>query len=105
MILEQVSQLYLQLYHGKLDMLKLPVIPGDKYAHFSWGVIIATITTGAAMYLGINCISAAIVSTTVIGIAKEIYDGDTKGSSDVYDAVATSAGAIPIVIMTLLNRL
>ena len=66
----------------------------DKLQHFGAGAIIALVVTLISGQF-ITPVIAAIAGfgvATVIGIAKEVWDGMGHGTKDVMDAVATSAG-------------
>ena len=68
------------------------MIAKDKQLHLLAGFIIALcfIWFGALVALG---------AVTAAGIAKEIYDYFFKGTVDIWDAVATVIGGLPVCII------
>ena len=72
----------------KLSSPRIPV-PLDKQAHFFTGAIGGFIIT---LFLGFY---AGVAIMTTIAFAKEVYDAHNTGhTSDVWDWVATTLGAI-----------
>jgi opacity protein-like surface antigen len=69
---------------------------GDKVLHFLGG--------GVAGVLGFLAYGplAAVVAATVVGAAKEVYDGTRpeKHTRDVWDFLATVAGGVAIAVLT-----
>ncbi len=81
-----IEKLFLLL--AKLSSPRIPV-PLDKQAHFATGAIGGFIVT---YFLGFYA-GVAIMAT--IAFAKEVYDAHNTGhTSDVWDWVATTLGAI-----------
>jgi len=75
--------------------MPIPMIPIDKQAHFWAGAAIAASVT---LYAGPLFGLAACV---LAGAGKEVYDATGRGTPDVWDFVATAAGAVVILPMFL----
>jgi hypothetical protein len=63
-------------------------IPQDKLIHFLGGAFIASAVFGLT-----GMFSAAVAAAVTIGVAKEAWDAMGYGTPDIWDAVATAAGA------------
>jgi hypothetical protein len=76
----------------------LPQLPADKANHFAYGCLIALAGAGVASLAGCDPRSGAALAAIGAGILKEALDYWTWGGSvDALDAVATAAGAVPVV--------
>lgn len=77
------------------------MIPYDKCLHF----IAGGFTAGIIYALTMN-IWCAIAAAAAVGIAKEAYDylHPDKDTAEVLDAVATIAGAAPILIAAYIHH-
>jgi VanZ family protein len=72
----------------KLSSPRIPV-PLDKQAHFATGAIGGFIVTYFLGFIG------GVSVITILAFAKEVYDAHNTGhTSDVWDWVATTLGAI-----------
>ena len=72
--------------------MNLPVIPHDKANHFAYGAVLAGI--GA-----LHSVLAGAALCAVFAIGKELYDRVSKrGTPDLNDALATLAGALPVLV-------
>lgn len=72
--------------------MNLPVLPADKANHFAYGAVLAGI--GA-----LHSVLAGAALCAVFAIGKEVYDRVSgKGNPEVADALATLAGALPVVL-------
>lgn len=68
----------------------------DKQLHLAAGMVCAVVVTlmGFGLY--------ALTATTLLGVAKEVYDGYTPGRVvDPWDAVATAIPGIPFTLYFL----
>lgn len=76
----------------------LPLIPQDKANHFIYGCLI---------YFVLQVILTpvfALIATSGIAIAKEVYDKKSKkGTPEILDALYTIAGAIPLFTLEILS--
>lgn len=87
---------------------KEPWHSADKYSHFT---VSALLTAGQFFVLHERAqlsenraLTAAMTSTAVIGIAKEVYDGVSgKGTASVKDVVADFAGIALVVAFIKIN--
>ena len=76
----------------------LPQLPADKANHFIYGCVIALAGAALAPLIGSDPRTVAAVSAIAAGIVKEALDYWTWGGGvDALDAVATAAGAVPVV--------
>lgn len=69
----------------------------DKQKHMICSMAISVVATGLARHYGSNKFEAVcigIVSTLLIGIAKERIDGSGYGSEDIHDIYADTVGAL-----------
>lgn len=78
--------------------MKLPIIPQDKANHILYGLIIFFITAL------ITNIWIGLITATLFGVGKEIYDFFNKDrhTSDIWDAMATIIGGIGGILIVLL---
>lgn len=69
-------------------------MPIDKQKHFLAGFAIAVLVYPLLGLL------AAFAAVTVIGVAKEMYDHQhmSEQTPEVWDALATAAGALPVAL-------
>lgn len=78
-------------------------IPSDKIEHFVAGNIIFFITfimTGLLSRHDLElATSVACLLTVLAGIGKEVWDSFSGGDVDVFDVLATWAGAIPCLLV------
>lgn len=68
------------------------MIPRDKLLHFGAGLLVSAIA-----YATTGSLELALFAALFIGIAKELVDSLGYGTPDVWDAVATCAGALPVI--------
>lgn len=75
-------------------------VPIDKQKHFAVGLAVAVLA-----YLSMNLL-AATVAAVMVGVAKEIYDmrHRPEQTPEVWDAIATAAGAIPVAVFHWVGR-
>lgn len=79
--------------------MKLPIFPQDKANHFLYGTVAAVVGTYAAAFFGVEPRTGAVLAATIAGVGKELYDYVSKqGTPDPMDAVATAAGALPVIL-------
>lgn len=72
-------------------------IPADKVAHALYGSLLSSLLVSALLVFSAPCpVVVAFLAITAIGLLKECYDrlNGTKHTKDVWDAVATSLGAL-----------
>lgn len=70
----------------------MPILPADKANHFVYGSVLAGVGSLHSLLAG-----AALCAAFAIG--KEIYDRVSKrGNPEVADAIATLAGAVPVLL-------
>ena len=82
--------------------MNLPQLPQDKANHYIYGSAAAVVGAHVAMQLGIDPRLGAVGTAAAFGFAKEAYDRLTKkGTPDLNDAIATAAGATPVVLALL----
>jgi len=78
--------------------MNLPSLPADKANHFVYGAALA----------GVGALHSALAGAVlcwVFAIGKEVYDRVSKrGTPDRWDAVATAAGAVPVLLPLVLWR-
>lgn len=92
--------------------MKLPLFPQDKANHALYGALIAAVALIAALVGSLPLVSGcwlAAVASGTFAIGKELHDRQTgRGTPDVFDAVATMAGALltlaPPLSMALMQR-
>ena len=71
--------------------MNLYMLPHDKANHFAYGAALAAVGAMHSVLAG-----AALCAAFAIG--KEVYDRvSRRGTPDVLDAVATMAGALPVL--------
>ena len=70
------------------------MIPQDKVKHFIVGAIASIV-----VYVATFDATIAIAFSALLGIGKEIYDGEGHGTVEVADAVATALGGVVVVIL------
>ena len=86
--------------------MNFDLIPADKAKHFLYGSIAATLGAIVAVNLGIPPEALAFLFALALGCAKEVYDKlVSKSTLDMWDAAATTAGCIPIAVLTIVHRL
>jgi len=69
----------------------------DKWKHFAAGFLVSFLTVVIASIFTTNILILAlgVGTSTVVGIAKEVYDKvSKKGTPDIMDAVFTTLGGI-----------
>jgi len=81
-------------------------IPHDKMGHIIIGAEISTFVSSACLIFGVSFLASNLIAvsvTTVLATLKEIYDrlNKTKHTSDIYDALATILGSLPIILIAL----
>jgi hypothetical protein len=83
--------------------LKLPTIPHDKAMHACYGAALSLVGALLAYATQRPLWAGALILAVVFAVATEIRDRITKrGTPELLDAVATVAGALPAVIVSLL---
>ena len=83
--------------------MNLPYLTADKANHAVYGAVLS-LAGALVAYAAVQpmWIGALILATT-FAVAKEVYDRVSgRGCSEVLDAVATVAGAMPVVLVTVL---
>ena len=79
--------------------MNLPQLPQDQANHYLYGSACAVVGAPVAQALGLDCRLGAIAAAAAAGVAKEVYDRvSKKGTPDHRDAIATAAGALPVVL-------
>lgn len=82
-------------------LVKLAQIPNDKLLHFIGGTVLATLFSAllAQFFYVVNPIGVLFLAFA-IGCFKEVLWDHflRKGTPDVWDAVATGLGAVPVSI-------
>lgn len=81
-------------------------IPHDKMGHVIIGAGISTFVFSACLVFGASFLLSALIAvsvTTVLATLKEIYDrlNKTKHTADIYDALATILGSLPIILIAM----
>lgn len=71
----------------------------DKALHIIAGTVAGTIGYIAAHFLSHDPWIGALVAGVIAGAVKEVWDSTGKGTVDHMDAVATVAGALPLVLV------
>lgn len=83
--------------------MPLPIIPLDKANHVAYGAALGLAGALAALYLDVPIWAGALTLAVLFAAAKEVRDAWTgRGTPDVWDAVATVAGAAPCAIVAAL---
>lgn len=81
----------------------LPVIPHDKALHVAYGAALSLVGALIAHALQQPLWAGALALPAVFAVGKETRDRLTKrGTPELLDAVATAAGALPAVIVSIL---
>ena len=76
----------------------LALLPADKALHVAYGAALALLGALAALAIGQPLWLGALALAVLFAVLKEVYDkASGKGTPDVWDAVATVAGAVPTV--------
>lgn len=76
----------------------LPQLPADKANHVLYGCALAFAGALVAQAIGSDPRTGAAVAAAGIGVAKELVDPFLFGGHrDVLDAIATAAGAAPVI--------
>ena len=75
--------------------MNLPQLPADKAQHVSYGAALGLVGAIISTALGQPAWLGALVLPACAGVLKEVRDG----TPDVWDAVATVAGALPCVVV------
>lgn len=75
-------------------------IPADKVAHAYIGMLLFTAFSMIYFYIG-------LIVLVIVALGKEIYDyyNQDKHTCDLYDALATILGALPVVILEIIKGL
>lgn len=78
----------------------LPVIPQDKANHYLYGSALAMLgLILGPLLLDLSPVVGAVSLAGLVGVLKEVVDRVTgSGHPEVADALATLAGALPVVI-------
>lgn len=81
-------------------------IPHDKMGHIIIGAGISTFVSSLCLVFGASFLRSALIAvsvTTVLAILKELYDrlNKTKHTADIYDALATILGSLPIILIAM----
>ena len=82
--------------------MSLPQLPQDKANHYIYGSAAAVVGQYVTAQLGVDSRLGAVVFAALVGFGKELYDHvSKKGTVDMNDAIATAAGALPVVLALL----
>jgi hypothetical protein len=82
----------------------LSTLPYDKALHAVAGSMLALAGALLALLCGLSIFVGAMALPLIFGIGKELRDRWAKaGTPDVWDAVATAAGALPTIIVAALS--
>ena len=80
--------------------MKLPQLPADKAQHVSYGAALGLVGAVTSTALGQPAWLGALVLAACAAAFKEVRDRTMRdGTPDLWDAVATVAGALPCVIV------
>jgi hypothetical protein len=80
-------------------------IPADKAKHFLYGSVAAVLGAIVAAKIHYPAEVVAFLFALTLGFGKEIYDKVTgKGVPDMWDVAATTAGCLPIAVVTIIHR-
>lgn len=81
-------------------------IEKDKKGHFIAGAIITLLSALFAWIVGLP-LWLMLVPTAIAAVGKEVYDRQhpEKHTCDVWDAVATVLGAVPVIIIVVIIAL
>lgn len=73
-------------------------IPADKIAHAYIGMLLFTALSMINFYIG-------LIVLVIVAVGKEVYDYyyQDKHTCDVYDAIATILGALPIIVIEIIK--
>lgn len=81
------------------------IIPADKAKHFLYGSVAAVLGAIVAAKIHYPAEVVAFLFAVALGFGKELYDKVTgKGTPDMWDVVATTAGCIPVAVVTIIHR-